>query len=234
MSVPLPESETADVVPPVATPEPFNVNEPVAPANDPVPPVIVIEPVPVVDPPICGIKTPAGIEKVPTNTAPLGKIIVNVPEIGPVFTPDNVAWLRFPAADIIAFPKVPTEPFPIMEKLVAVTRAPFPDSAIVVGVLCPKHRPVARNKIPATLEHPRFILLTWTPRETVPSMLASQVGVYSTRLRPRQSPTRQRGDDPLASPPCEARPLGNALSLEEREDMVGWHFTTNARARFGS
>src|SRR5580704_2427359 len=172
VSVPLPESETVEVDAPVAVPEPFNVNVPDAPASAPVPPVMVTEPAPVADPPICGIRTPAGIEKVPTNTAPVGKISVKVPVIGPVFTPDNVAWLRFPAADNIAFPKPLIEPFPIMEKLVAVTRAAFPDNAIVIGALCPTHRPVARNKTPAMLNHPRFILLTFGLLPNRPSTLA--------------------------------------------------------------
>lgn len=158
--MPLPESEMVEVVPPVAVPEPFNVNEPVAPANDPVPPVMVIEPAPDEDPPIWGIRTPAGIEKVPTNTAPLGKIKVKLPEIGPVFTPDKVAWLRVPAPDNTAFPKLLIEPFPIIEKLVAVTRAAFPDRAIVVGALCPKDRLVARTKRPAAQNTARFIVFT--------------------------------------------------------------------------
>src|SRR6202162_3441827 len=151
-----------EVVWPVAVPEPLAENEPVAPANFPVPPVIAIAPVADEDPPMNGIRIPAGIEKVPTKTSPLWKTRVKVPKIGAVLEPDNVAALRFPAAEKTALPKLPTEPLPTTAKLAEPTKDAFPDNDIV-EVPCPRHIHPATAKRPATRDNAPFIFLNVPP-----------------------------------------------------------------------
>ena len=114
--VPVPDSEKEVLVDPVAVPLPvIPVNVPVVPTNLPVPPIILTVPVADDEPPICGIRTPGGIEKVPTRTSVPEKISVNVPEIGPKF--DSVELSIMPAPERAAFPNPVRDPVPPIVKL---------------------------------------------------------------------------------------------------------------------